>query len=371
MLVQDDIGRSTLLSYLATLLLCVTVVMGVSWIYTATQRERFLESGYSVWNAKRSLVSHCDLGQVVVFGDSRADSALVPARLKKVATNLAVAGGTPIESYFFVKSMLECESKPTVLMLSFNPGAFEIIQPWLWDNSARYGALGWRELSEVRREAARLNDKSYLAVTPKLGLDGIVRDIAYGYGFPAIYFDSLLDGRLIARTDMNRQRFNEVVLARGYPSYGHAAQQAGARNDGEQKSIPFAPLPIQQSYFEATLAMLERAGIKTYFLITPYNTRAGKTHDQRYNAAYLAYLHRIDVQYSGFQLLQHQQPVWAETMFVDGAHLSQEGAQIFSRLLNRCIEDAADMADLGIACDFNQAAGADELITADLDLVKK
>lgn len=371
MLAQDHIGKGTLLSYLATLLLCVAVVLGIAWMYTATQRGRFLETGYSVWSAKRSLVSNCDVGQIAIFGDSRADSALIPASLKKVVTNLAVAGGTPIENYFFVKSMLACESKPAVLMLSFNPGAFEIIQPWLWDNSVRYGALGWSELSEVRHEAARLNDKSYLAVTPKLGLDGIVRDIAYAYGFPAIYFDSLLDGRLMARTDINRQKFNEVILARGYPSYGHAAQQAGARNAGEQTSVPFAPLPIQQSYFEATLAMLERAGVKTYFLITPYGTNAGNTHDQRYNAAYLAYLQRIDVQYPGFQLLQHQQPVWAETMFVDGAHLSQEGAQAFSRLLNRCIEDAADIADLGIACDFNQAAGADELITADLDLVKK
>lgn len=369
MLAQDDIGRGTLLSYLATLLLCVAVVLGLSWLYTATQRERFLETGYSVWNAKRSLVSNCDMGQVAIFGDSRADSALVPARLKKVATNLAFAGGTPIENYFFVKSMLACKSKPAVVMLSFNPGAFEIIQPWLWDNAVRYGALGWQELSEVRHEAARLHDKSYLAVTPKLGLDGMFRDIAYAHGFPAIYFDSLLDSRLMARTETNRKKFSEVVLARGYPSYGRPAQQAGARNAMEPTSVPFAPLPIQQSYFEATLAMLERAGIKTYFLITPHNTNARNTHDQPYNAAYLAYLHRVDAQYSRFQLLQHQQPVWPETMFVDGAHLSQEGAHVFSRLLNRCIEDAPDMTNLGIACDFNQAADAPDLLTA--DLVKK
>jgi len=367
MLAQDDIGRKALLSYLATFLVCVAVVLGISWLYTSTQRSRFMETGYAVWDAKRTMVSNCDVGQVAVFGDSRADSALIPDRLKKVATNLAVAGGTPIENFFFVKSVLACESKPAIVMLSFNPGAFEIIQPWLWDNSVGYGALGWQEVSEIRHEAERLKDASYLAVTPKLGIDGIFRDAAYSHGFPGIYFNSLLESRLMGKTAMNRQKFDEVVMARGYPSYRRVAQVAGAGATKVQETARFTPLPIQQSYFEATLALLDRAGITTYFLITPYNTTNVNTHNQPYNAAYMAYLHRLDAKYPRFQLLQSKPPVWEQAMFVDGAHLSQEGANVFSRLLDRCIEWAAENANLGGGCNFDhpdQSAKVVELLVA-------
>lgn len=336
---QDNIGHRSLLAYLGAMCLCAALALGVAWVYTATQGNRFLESGYAVWHAKGTLLRECDLGDVAVFGDSRADSAVIPARLSKAATNLGFAGGTPIENYFFVKSLLSCKTRPRMLVLSFNPNAFEIVQPWLWDNAVRYGALGWNELSQVRHEAARLDERSYFAAKPHIGLDGLFRDITYSSHFPAIYFNSLIESRLVLRADTNRAKFAEVIRTRGYPSYGNGPQAPLPAATADAR--PFAPLPLQQRFFDMTVAMLDRAGIDTYFLITPYSAHGAQAHTPRYMDAYLAFVRQAGARYPRFHLLQQQVPVWPDAMFVDGQHLSEPGAEAFSRALNRCIEDAA------------------------------
>lgn len=336
---QDDIGNKPLLAYLGAICLCAALALGLAWAYTSTQGNRFLESGYAVWHAKGTLLRECDLGDVAVFGDSRADSAVIPARLSKPATNLGFAGGTPIENYFFVKSLLSCKNRPRTLILSFNPNAFEIVQPWLWDNAVRYGALGWKEISLVRQEARRLDERSYFAAKPHIGIDGLFRDITYSSHFPAIYFNSLIESRLALRTDKNREKFAEVIKTRGYPSYGNGPQAPVHALPLDAR--PFAPLPLQQRFFDMTVAMLDRAGIDTYFLITPYSTQGAHAHAQQYMDAYLAFVRQTGTSYPHFHLLQQQVPVWPDAMFVDGQHLSEPGADAFSRQLDRCLEDAA------------------------------
>jgi hypothetical protein len=350
MLEQDDIGKKLFLSYLAAMFVCGALALGIAWIYASTQGIRFLESGYSVWNAKGTLLRDCDLGAVAVFGDSRADSAVIPARFSKTATNFGFAGGTPIENYFFVKSLMSCNAKPRMLVLSFNPNAFEIIQPWLWDNAVRYGALGWNEISLIRHEAQRLNDQSYFAVKPHIGVDGLFRDLAYSSHFPAIYFNSLVESRLLFREEKNRAKFAEVIHARGYPSYGNGGQIGAAGVDAAD--TPFAPLPLQKSFFEKTVAMLDRAGIETYFMITPHSETGAHAHDTRYKEAYLAYLRGMAAQYRHFHLLQQQVPIWPDAMFADGQHLNGHGADAFSRQLNRCVEAAGTQTDSQTACDM-------------------
>jgi hypothetical protein len=350
MLEKDETGPKSVISYLGALLLCAAVALGISWIYTSTQAVRFLESGYSVWDAKRTLLRDCNLGDVAVFGDSRADSAFIPARMSKLSTNFGFAGGTPIENYFFVKSILACNTKPRLLILSFNPGAFEIVQPWLWDNALRYGALGWDEISQVRHEAERLEERSYFVAKPHIGIDGLFRDVAYSTRFPAIYFNSLIESRLLLRTEENHRKYAEVISARGYPAYKSGAQVRMV--DASTDDAPFTPLPLQQRFFEMTVSMLKQAGIETYFLIAPFSENGPHAHNQAYQAAYIEFLRRTSLHHQNLHLMQDQVPVWPNSMFADGVHLNRNGADVFSRQLNQCIEANSPVLDLHATCGF-------------------
>ena len=351
MLGNEEAGAKSLGVYMATICLCAVFALGISWVYTSTQGIRFLESGYPVWSAKRTMLGACDLGEVAVFGDSRADSAVIPSRLSKQASNLGFAGGTPIEIYFFARSLQSCSKKPKTVLLSFNPGAFEVIQPWLWDNAARYGALGWSEISIIRQEAERLNDRSYFTTKPQIGLDGLMRDVTYSTRFPAIYFNSLIESKVLLRADANRQKFNEVMLSRGYPTYKAGAHVDEGPAKGGDK--PFTPLPLQESFFEKTVAMLDRAGIDTFFMITPFNQANPRALNPGYQEAYLALIRRLGSQYPHFHLLQQQAPVWPNIYFADGVHLNEEGADTFSRQLDHCLQELGTPGDPDDRCKFD------------------
>ncbi len=62
------------------------------WAWVVLAPLAFLDPEYPAWVAKRSLLAHCDLGEVVVVGNSRAAADVLPALLPLRATNLAVGG---------------------------------------------------------------------------------------------------------------------------------------------------------------------------------------------------------------------------------------------------------------------------------------
>jgi hypothetical protein len=53
----------------------------------------FLDPEYPSWRAKQIMLADCDLGEIMILGDSRAASGMMPARWPVPATNLAVGAG--------------------------------------------------------------------------------------------------------------------------------------------------------------------------------------------------------------------------------------------------------------------------------------
>jgi hypothetical protein len=325
----DEIRIGYLLLALCTALLA----LGGVWTYTETRGMHFLESGYPVWKAKHAMLHNCDLGKLVVFGDSRADSSVIPQRLPVQATNMGLAGSTPLENYFYVKSGVGCKQFAGSVMLSFSPGAFEIVQPWLWDNAVRYGILGWTELSQIRDNAALLKDDSYANVRTQLGMTGLLRDLLYAARFPAVYFNSLVEGRILQRFEQNQAKFLEVQKARGYPTYGK-----GALHGMDEAKKAFKPLPLQKFYFERTVRMLDKKGVDMQFLITPMNAEAAQSRESGYLRGYMDYLQGLAKKYPHFHLLQESVPVWSGEYFGDGIHLNRAGAEKLSDGLAACME---------------------------------
>jgi hypothetical protein len=53
----------------------------------------FMDAEYASFRAKQVMLDRCDLGDVIVVGDSRAAANIIPERLPMRATNLATGGG--------------------------------------------------------------------------------------------------------------------------------------------------------------------------------------------------------------------------------------------------------------------------------------
>lgn len=347
---NDEIKTKIDVSYLIILALITLAALASVSLYIALRPMSFLESGYPVWKAKQSMLVNCDLGQTVVFGDSQIDSAIIPNRLAGPSTNLGFAGGTPIETYFYAKQAAGCVARPKHVILSFGPAAFMHIQPWLWDNAVRYGLLGWGDLSEIRDAVATTGDLTYFAVKTHDGLNGTLRDILYASHFPSIYFNSLVEGRIFQRTEINSKKFSEVRIQRGYPTYSNGGGVAPATMVNK-----FEPLPLQLYYFERTLALFDKADIEVDFLITPMSTKRLAGGRPGILVKYMDYLQGLTVRYPRFHLLQKEVPLWPDANFGDGAHLNLNGAKEFSDQLKRCLETtnmASQQLDKADKCAF-------------------
>lgn len=349
-MLADNPSRPIGIAYLGLVVLTVAIALAGVYLYADLRPMAFLEGGYPVWKAKQGMLDNCDLGSVAFFGDSQLDSAIIPNRLPDLATNFGFAGGTPLEGYFFVKRSLECSARPARIVLSFGPAAFQVVQPWLWENAVRYGVLGWNDLEEIRATAKEIGDETYFSIRTHDGLTGSLRDFLYLSHFPSIYFNSLVEARLFQREERNVAKFAEVRQARGYPAYGAGGGVVQPSNAKDE----FRPLPLQRHYFKQTVAMLDRAGVQVDFLITPVNTErypAGKRHSFD---AYLGFLHGMEARYPHFRLLQGRVPLWSRAMFADAAHLNAAGARNFSDLLGRCIASDAQgqRSPASARCDF-------------------
>jgi len=152
--------------------------LAVAWLWVAAMPLAFLDPEYPYWRAKQELLARCDLGRVLVLGDSRAAVDIIPSRLPVPATNLAVGGGEAIEAHAVLTRALACPGHPSRVVLSFDPWHF--VHPDLfWERTVRFGFLGLSELQALRRTGERLGDASFSAPHAPDGLPGPVRDLLY------------------------------------------------------------------------------------------------------------------------------------------------------------------------------------------------
>src|SRR5271167_2828086 len=98
--------------YLLALGITAALTLAVFWLFVAAVPLAFLDPEYPYWLAKQELLRRCDLGTVLVVGDSRAAVDIVPARLGVTATNLAVGGGEAIEAYAALRRAMPCPDLP-------------------------------------------------------------------------------------------------------------------------------------------------------------------------------------------------------------------------------------------------------------------
>lgn len=298
----------------------------------------FLEGGYPVWKAKQEMLNGCDFGELPFFGDSKLDSAVIPSRLPFPAANLAFAGATPLESYFFVKRSMACAARPRQIVLSFGSGAFSVVQTWLWENAIRYDVLGWNELLDIRSTAKKVNDEYFFNVKTHDGLSGSLRDFLYLAHFPSVYFNSLVEARFFQREERNMARFIEARKARGYFSY--RGGEGAAPFAGE---IEFNPLPIQRYYFEKMVELLDSQNISIEFALVPVSSFRYAEKEKENMGNYLKYIHGIEEKYHNFHVLQTDVPIWPNEMFADGAHLNARGAEKYSDLISRCLKRSTEL----------------------------
>src|SRR5580658_5446844 len=321
--------------YLLALGATAALTLAVFWLYVLAAPLAFLDPEYPYWVAKQELLQRCDLGTVLLLGDSRAAADLIPARLGVTATNLAVGGGESIEAYAAVRRALACPDPPLRVVISFDAAHF--VQPDLfWDRSVRFGLFDYADLRELRAVSERLGDVSALDQKHADGLPRGIRALLYAAKFPGLYFNSLLKGGVLLRWADNHAALRAGLASRGQYFFGTAPGSNVVAADGNLET--FVPLPVLDAYFDRMLALLAARHVTTDFVAMPLNAATWHAVRPAVRDGFAAYLAGYAARYPNFHVIGPLMPDWNDSWFGDEfAHLNPAGAALFSARFGVCL----------------------------------
>ncbi len=331
-------------AYLAVSILSGTCVFALAWAWVVFMPLAFLDPEYPAWVAKTRMLARCDLGEVVVVGDSRAAADIVPALIGRITTNLGVGGGEAVEAFSAISRVLACPHPPRRVVISLNPGQF--VRPDLfWERTVRFGFVTAAEVAELARVSRATNDWSVYENGHGDGLTGRVRAALYAVRFPTLYFGSLMKGGVFLRLWGNRRALAERLASRGQYFFGTAPGCDDVAFEGHLEE--FRPLPVLDRYFDRTLALLAAHHVAVTFVAMPVNRATWDATLPSVRAGFAAYLGRYQAKYPNFHVAGATMLGWPDRFFGDDySHLNPDGARRLSAQLALCLNGTGDSCTL-------------------------
>ena len=318
--------------FLAYVALTAVTLLAAVWIYTTQMRMWFMEGGYPIWVAKQTMLRSCQLGDVLIIGDSRPEAGVQPKLLSVPAVNLSFGGATPAETYFVAKQALACPNRPRLVLYSQTMVTFNGFTDGLWMRSIRFGFINLSDLQDIRDTGARLHDNSLNSVDTHDRLGSVFRDVIYRIGFPTVFVPALVRSHFFGRHSANMMLYDNTRAWQGYVVYNG---DGALVDDGTP--LDFKPSPVQLEYFQKTLDLFEQAGVPVVFVTFP---SADKTFSAFHAGAIQAFMNsltRSTAQRGNFYLLSAEVEFWPDDLFADGLHLNQIGSKILSDRLAACL----------------------------------
>lgn len=315
------------------------------WAWIALLPLAYLDPEYPYWRAKQHLTRACDLGDLLILGDSRAAVGILPERLPVRATNLAVGGGKPVEALAALRRALACPDAPAGVLLSLDPG--HLMRPDLfWERSVRYGLVGVDDLRELAALSAETGDWSVHEARQVDRLPPALRAWLYQLRFPPYYFNSVLRSGLFLRWPANHAAYRRGIASRGQYYFGDAAGSDGIALDA---TLPgFQPTPVLDAAFDRLLAVLGERGIPAWFVPIPVNEATWRATSPDVAAGFDTWLRAKAMRFPLFEVVPVADPWWPNAWFGDAfAHLNPAGAARFSEALATRL--AAHPAARGVA----------------------
>ena len=319
--------------YLAIAGATCVAVFALVWAWVAFMPLAYLDPEYPAWLAKERLLAACDVGSVLVVGDSRAAVDVMPRRLPGRVVNLAVGGGEPIEAYSVLRRALACPHPPQRIVVSFDAAHFTA-PDLFWERSVAFGFVGPAAVARLRAVSARLDDWSVYALRRPALLPPGLRAAAYAVRFPTLYFAALGRAGGFLRWWENRRALAAVLTARGQYFFGTAPGSAVVAADGHLRH--FRPLPVLDWYFDRLLRLAAARGIPVDFVAMPMNSATWRAVRPGVQAGFAAYLAGYAARYPNLRIVGPVMPHWPDRYFGDGySHLNPAGAARYSVAFGR------------------------------------
>lgn len=307
---NDVFIRSFFAAALALLVLATAIVR---W---PTARWQMFDPEYGMWQAKAELLERTPSGSHVILGDSRLVAAYRPNQAPDLqSVNLAVGGGTPIESYYLLKRLVDKGVAIPSMVISFTP-----------THLTGYNSFHSRTLPFDVLKASELDDLVAFADGMPIFGKRPWELLTCRWQLPACfkpYYRYLVrPGRI-----QKNHAFEQVTLdQKGWHLFG---VDTPANMPEEAALTQFKPEPLVDRYLVRLLELAKTHHIKVTFFVPPLAEKAYWRIDPGYRQGFVAYLKtRL-----GDSAYLDAGPVPLSYMG-DGSHVSDQGAAFATEILN-------------------------------------
>lgn len=330
---KNFIFKTTLISLLLIVILTTFLSFGKMF---------YLGREYPMWKSKIEYALNNENNKNVIIGDSRALAGFRPKEINDNFINLAVGGGTAIESYYLLKKFLR-KNTPEKIIISISPIHLESNKVF-FERTLKFEILSKEEIQEVLGISKNLNEKFFLYEPNKKrqyksALDFYkiqLKSNLISYNFFSFYRNNLKAyiSNPFRRPILNYSIYKEIKTRDGNYQFGLAESSSGLNVEVEREK--FVPSMVLDYYLKKILEIGLEKKIRVYVINTPFNEASYKKVDSNYINAYNNYFKNIKNKYINVVWL-NEIFFYKNDCFGDPSHLNENGSEKFSKYVKNIV----------------------------------
>jgi hypothetical protein len=309
-------------------LLLAALFFGCLAAYIDFFPQLYMHRIFPLWRARLALIEGRDDFSLLVLGDSRPLTAILPRGLPGKAVNLALEGASTIEPLFLFRRYLERHPPPDTVIYSVSPIRF-LRDEYFWENTAKARALGLNDLLEIQREADALHDSDFTGWSSQsCSSCATLRILATWAGLPFLFQHNLEYASLFLRGAENRELESAQIRDLGYLAASSAPSMV-SRPGREANHSEFKPSPVLSRQFDEFLRLAASKNVRSYFIYLPTNPASAASISSDFKDGFRAFLEIREKKFPLFRVIGSFRTL-APAYFADQDHLNREGAELIT-----------------------------------------
>lgn len=296
-------------------------------IYSALCPMYYMAVEYSMWDEEKEFINSVGLhnnekgskNDLLILGDSRAKSGILPDMLTSNGYNAAIGGTTPIEMYYSLDTYLKNHQAPDNIIVIFAP--YHLCDIDNWEQTLYYNYLSIPQELEVYKNACILGEEK---VAYKWAWCDM---LSYKLRLPNKYLSAEYNANFVGRYQDNYNKKTSVIADLGYTEFGTEDGNSGLNYETHHEYFDYSDLVIM--YYEKLLKKLDESGAEVYIIQSPVNEASFPEISQDFFDGYELMLENLTKDYD-FNV-ETEVIAYPDKYFGDNNHLNRKGAEEFSR----------------------------------------
>lgn len=273
------------------------------------------EVPFYIWNRDFCSRDHDGYYDVLILGDSVANTAYDPTVLSETTANISLGGTTPVESYYIMKSWLENNKAPSDVFISFMDLHLEK-SDCFWVRTMHSHRFSPKENAEILQNARNYKEDTVFT-------DHALMDyISYELYLPNKYITSISNAGINQRYSDNMDAYESVVNSRGRYLISDSVYTPA---DGIEYS-EFTVSDLFDYYYRQLINMCISNNIRVHLvkLPLPSNSSFTDTYRDQLNSYYTDFIN--DYPETDFKWYDNDHD---PSLFCDDCHMNTAGALYF------------------------------------------